>query len=304
MALIFVFLDGCGLGEPAAHNPFWTRPAPFLGRLLGAPLTQAAAQSGSRLLLRGLDAGLGIAGAPQSATGQTALFTGVNAPALLGEHLTAFPNARLREIIAERSFLKLATQAGHVATFANAYNDLYWQYVAEKRLRHSATTLTNMAAGLPFRSFDDLQAGHAVYWDITHSTLRARLGHAYPYRRPEAAGAILAGLGERNDLILYESFLTDWVGHRRLPYTARWLVATLDRFLCGLAGALGPADTLIVSSDHGNFEDERRQTHTENPVPLLVVGPAAPAFAGATRITDLAPTILNLLDGRHADAIE
>jgi hypothetical protein len=304
LALIFVFLDGCGLGEPAGHNPFWVQPAPFLRRLLGAPLTQAAAQSGPRLLLRGLDAGLGVAGAPQSATGQTALFTGVNAPALLGEHLTAFPNARLREVIAERSFLKLAAERGHTATFANAYNDLYWQYVDEKRLRHSATTLTNLAAGLPFRTFDDLRAGHAVYWDITHATLRARFGHAVPYRRPEAAGAILAELGRSHALVLFESFLTDWVGHRRLAYAPRWMVGTLDRFLGGLVGALGPADSLLVSSDHGNFEDARSPVHTENPVPLLVVGPAAPTFAGAARITDIAPTILSYLDGNHAGAIE
>ena len=98
MALIFVFLDGWGLGEPAGHNPQWAHPSPFLNRLLGAPLTRTAVQSGPRLLLRGVDAGLGVAGAPQSATGQTALFTGVNAPALLGEHMAAFPNGRLREV--------------------------------------------------------------------------------------------------------------------------------------------------------------------------------------------------------------
>ena len=99
---------------------------------------------------------------------------------------------------------------------------------------------------------------------------------------------------EKNFLM---NFLPDMVGHRRLPHSPHWLVYALDRFFEGLITALGPADTLVVSSDHGNFEDGRAQVHTENPVPLLVVGPAAPAFAGAERITDIAPRILEILDG-------
>ena len=39
---------------------------------------------------------LGIEGLPQSATGQTALFTGINAAQLLGRHLFGFPNQPFR----------------------------------------------------------------------------------------------------------------------------------------------------------------------------------------------------------------
>ena len=57
-----------------------------------------------------IDAALGIEGLPQSATGQTALFTGVNAPQLVGMHISAFPTQDLRDTIAKHSFLNVRTR--------------------------------------------------------------------------------------------------------------------------------------------------------------------------------------------------
>jgi phosphopentomutase len=56
-------------------------------------------------------------------------------------------------------------------------------------------------------------------------------------------------------------------------------------------GALRASDTLLITSDHGNIESIAAPTHTRNPVPLLVVGPAAPAFTAAGSIADLADII-------------
>ena len=300
MSIVFVFLDGVGLGRTDASNPFWTYPTPFLTRLLKAPLTVCIDVQSERLLARGIDAGLGVPGAPQSATGQTALFTGVNAPALIGKHLTAYPNTRLRRVIDEHSILKQAVECGRRATFANAYSTDYWQMHVGRKSRHSASTLTNMAAGLPFRSLDDLERGAAVYWDITHSTFRLRGRERQPHRPPGEAGQILARLAGQYDLVLFETFLTDLVGHRRIPHTERWTVYLLDSFLEGIVRALDEDSSLVVCSDHGNFEDNTTRAHTENPVPLIVAGPAAAHFAGAARITDVAPAILDALNCRRA----
>jgi hypothetical protein len=296
LAVLFIFLDGFGLGRPDDSNPFWRYPAPFLEGLLGQRLTQALFVERSDLLARGVDACLGVPGVPQSATGQTALFTGVNAPALLGTHVTGYPNGRLQEIIAEHSILKRAAAAGRRATFANAYTDVYWQLVEEGKRRHSATTLTNLAAGLPFRDFRDLARGQAVYWDFTHSIFPRYFGIRGAYRRPAEAGRNLATLGREYDLVLYESFLPDMIGHRRLPHTPRWLVHALDAFLQGVVESMRPADSLVLCSDHGNFEDMETKLHTENPVLLLVVGPAAELFRQARAITDVTPAILRALD--------
>ena len=46
----------------------------------------------------------------------------------------------------------------------------------------------------------------------------------------------------------------------------------LDQFLAGLLAALPSGSSLVLSSDHGNFEDSSSRMHTRNPVPLLVWG--------------------------------
>src|ERR687883_1701310 len=99
MAVLFVFIDGVGAGardpslNPLARHEF------LLSQFSdgsGAPLP-----AGGRAALA--DACLGVSGRPQSATGQTTILTGENAPAALGQHLLGFPNAPLRELLQARS---------------------------------------------------------------------------------------------------------------------------------------------------------------------------------------------------------
>ena len=127
--VVFVFLDGVGLGPPDESNPFWGAPMKATRKLLGGPLVAGAEQDRPGLHLSALDALLGIEGIPQSATGQTSLFTGINAVQRLGYHLPAFPNGLLRDIVQEHSILRRATEKGYQATFANAYSPLYFEMV-------------------------------------------------------------------------------------------------------------------------------------------------------------------------------
>lgn len=294
--IIFVFLDGVGLGVPGGHNPFWKAHTPALRRVAGGPLIQGAAVDHPDLLLKGIDACLGVEGLPQSATGQTALFTGVNAAAIEGVHISAWPTTALREIIARHSLFKRAVEGGCRATFANAYSARYWQLVEAGKLRYSASTLANMAADLPFRTLDDLRRGNAVYWDITHRAAREYNRFDVPPITPQEAGARLARLVRHHDLVMYETFLPDLVGHRRTPFDGVvFLEQMLDPFFAGLLAAAPEAATLVVCSDHGNMEDDRSKAHTRNPVPLLVVGPGAGAFRSASAITDVAAGILSVL---------
>ncbi len=109
------------------------------------PRTLLRASTG--LTFCAVDACLGVPGLPQSATGQTALFTGVNAPALVGDHVTAYPTTRLREVIAEHSLLKRARESGATVAFANAHSQPFWDLVDEGKRRLGASTLTALAAG-------------------------------------------------------------------------------------------------------------------------------------------------------------
>jgi 2,3-bisphosphoglycerate-independent phosphoglycerate mutase len=295
--VLFVFLDGVGLAPPGPDNPLSTVPMPRVQALLGGPLVlNGVGQSGDaprRVTLCALDACLGVPGLPQSATGQTALFTGVNAAAEVGDHVTAQPTARLREIIAAHSFMKEAAEAGARVLFANAHSERFWHLVDDGKLRLGASTLTALAAGADIPTLEDLLAGRAVLWDITHEVALSHLGYRLPLVSAAEAGTRLARLAGEYDLVLYESFLTDLAGHRRIePGT---VLARLDDFLGSVVAHLPADTTLVLSSDHGNLEDMTTKAHTTNPVPLLAVGPGAEYFARAVAITDVAPIILSLL---------
>lgn len=305
--ILFVFLDGVGLAPAGPDNPFSTIPMPHLRALLGGPLVlngsagiQGADSLPSDVLLSAVDASLGLPGLPQSATGQTSLFTGVNAAALVGAHVTAYPTAELRRVIAEHSVLKRAAEAGARVLFANAHSERFWSMVRDGQRSLGASTLTALAAGAPIPTLADLQEGRAVLWDITHEAASTFLGYDLPLVPAEEAGARLARLMTEHDLVLYETFLPDLAGHRRIE--PEWVLTRLDAFLGSILARRTLDTTLVLCSDHGNLEDSSTRTHTENPVPLLVVGPALGHFRRATSITDVAPAILAALGAELREA--
>jgi 2,3-bisphosphoglycerate-independent phosphoglycerate mutase len=305
--VLFLFLDGVGLAPQGSDNPLSYVPMPHLHDLLGGPLVldgrtdrlrtpRVRRKSGqvSQLTLNALDACLGVPGLPQSATGQTALFTGVNAPAMVGDHVTAYPTAALRQLLAEYSLLKRAAEAGARVIFANAHSERFWRMVEGRKLRLGASTLTALAAGAPIPTLSDLMAGRAVLWDITHEIASGHLGYDLPLVSAEEAGGRLARLAAQYDLVLFETFLTDLAGHRRIE--PEWVLPRLDAFLGAILAHRSSDTSLVICSDHGNLEDATTKGHTTNPVPLLVVGPAAGFFRQAAAITDVAPTILSVLE--------
>lgn len=293
--VIFVFLDGVGLGEATDNNPLATAPMPALQSLIGGPLVAGHEVDKSDLLLRPIDATLGMTGLPQSATGQTALFTGVNGAALIGKHLSAWPTEPLIEVIERDNILKWAAENGYRPAFANAYSPAYFERVRQNQRRHSVTTLCTLSAGLPLRDLDDLLHGRAVYWDITHGVLRERYRIDAPLRDPEESGRNLARLSGDHELVVFESFLTDVAGHRQEPAFAASVLETVDRFLAGVLDSIDPDVTLIVTSDHGNIEDLSTREHTPNPVPLLATGPRAGVFREVSTITGIARQIKMIL---------
>ncbi len=292
---LFVFLDGIGIGPDSAENPFSVAKLPAFERLSGGRLITGVSLSAPNQLAKPIDANLGVQGLPQSATGQTALFTGVNGPQLEGMHISAFPTRALREAIAEHSILKQASEAGYRVTFANAFSQQYWDSAACRRNRHSATTWTNIAADLPFRDFDDLSQGKAVYWDITHEIASASYAPELPYVPPSLAGERLAALAVGYDLVLYETFLPDLVGHRRIDMSPIETLLRIDDMLAGVMGHLPSQATILITSDHGNLEDPTTKGHTYNPVPLLVWGPGAQRFEDVSDLTGITPAILAYL---------
>ncbi len=299
MGILMIFIDGLGLGnEDPATNPLMSAKTPFLRELLsGASLTASAIGKGihhPNMILCPTDASLDIPGLPQSATGQTTIFTGINASAVVGRHINGLPTYTLRKIIREASIFKVINEGGGKAVFANTFTREYFESVEQGKWQHSVTTTAALAGNCRLCMPDDLLRGESVYQDITNEKLRER-GYDVPIWEPEEAGAILANLAAKNDFTLFEYFQTDHCGHHQDYSLALTLLNRLDRFLGTLAGSLAKNRlTLLVTSDHGNIEDLSIKTHTLSPVPTIVIGDVN-GFKEIRTLTDIDPSILKFL---------
>jgi len=288
--LLLFFIDGLGIGTRGPHNP-------FDGLVDTAPLALFSNETPEipfgGLLIR-TDACLGVAGRPQSASGQTTILTGINAPKIVGAHKQGFPNQPLLDIIREHSiFLQLRNKGIESITFANTYTSKFF----ESRPRWiSATTAAVEAAGLRFNLVDDLRAGRAVYHDFTNAMLIER-GEDVKLRTPDEAGHVLAEIVRQHRFTLYEFFITDKLGHAQDYDQARRLLPLLARFIRTLLGKLDlSTTTVMLTSDHGNIEDLSARNHTLNPVPTIVWGRNRRQIAGrVATLADITPAIVETL---------
>ena len=239
-----------------------------------------------------IDATLGVDGLPQSATGQTALLTGLNAPQLAGHHITAYPTAQLKDLLTEHNIFAQVRRLGGTTTLANAYTSEYFAAVEAGRLRHAAITFSALSAGVELRDLDDLRAGRAVFHDLTNARLRS-WGYDVPEISPQQAGRNLGGITSERHLTVFEFFLTDLAAHRRIPIAAEAVVEMVDALLGGVLDAVDLARTLVLMvSDHGNLEDRRHDVHTRNPVPALLVGFGRESVGSALRsLMDVTPAL-------------
>jgi hypothetical protein len=285
MATLMLFFDGVGIGEnDPSTNPFAAIGAKRLGVVAGGTAGDGAG-------LVALDAGLGVPGLPQSATGQTTLLTGVNAPRFCGQHRIGLPGPTLWPVLENESlFLKLK-QAGKRPTFANAYTR---EHLEAKRPRWSASTRAVKAAGLQFRMWDkEGLADKALFHDYTGEWPRRR-GYAMREHDAASAAAVLCELLDDHDFVLYEYFLTDLAAHRgtwqdKLEQ-ARRVEALVDEVLQRLD--LGK-HRVVVTSDHGNLEAGDHKRHTVNRVPFLVWGQNRDRLlAQVDAMTDVTPALV------------
>lgn len=295
--VLFIFLDGVGIGSPSPEfNPFLTAELPNLKGLLGGrvpTLDHPEAGSGMARALP-LDPLLGVDGLPQSGTGQTALLTGENAPALFGRHFGPWVPVRLRPLLAERNLLVRAQAAGLTCLFANAYPSQYLQAAWSKR--PSGPALAAHSAGLLNRHEDHLARGEALSSELVNTAWRRRLGlTGVPDLTPAEAGRKLAHLTTRAHLTFFAHYSTDTAGHERELAAGVRALERVDAFLGDLMDHLPDTTLVILASDHGNLEDTRRG-HTANPTLCVLAGSeAGRAGEALSRITDVPGMILTYL---------
>ena len=275
-SVLMIFLDGVGLGDANPEvNPFMHVQLPTLQSLLGVEhLTrQAAGTVTGQAALLGLDATLGVAGLPQSATGQTTILTGRNAAAALGEHSGPYPNDFLRKILAQDNLFKTVLEAGYSVAYANAYPTRFLERLARGKGRLSANTQAAVMSGVPLRTGEDLRAGQALS-ALMSNDFWPEPDFALPPLSAFQAGQQLVALAQPHTLTFFEFWYSDLLGHKQQRTEALEILTLLDDFLAGILADLDRNRTLLlVVSDHGNFEDWSTNKHTTNPALTLLSGP-------------------------------
>ncbi len=217
---------------------------------------------------RPIDARLGVEGLPQSATGQTSLFTGVNAAREIGMHMQGFPGPSLRRKIAKTNIFSELMRKGKSVSFANAYIRFNLEELALRKLCSVTTVMLESSLGWA-RNVEHMLTGKAVYHDLTRKTLSHLVD--IPEISPETAAENLFDISAENDFTLFEYFLTDRAGHKRDMTMLETILKDLSAFICRISKLLNENTFLLVTGDHGNCEDPETRTHTLNPVPLLVL---------------------------------
>lgn len=293
--VLTIFIDGVGIGEnDPSKNIFFQRDFKFLKNIFGeAPhLNKQKIEKNGRYLFP-TDACLGVEDLPQSGTGQTSIFCGINAPKILGKHFGPYPHSTLVPQIQRNNIFKSLLNLNKKVTFANAYPKVFFDYIASGKKRLSVTSLSCLLSNVPLKNEDDLKSGNALSAEIDNSRWVTKLNYDLPIITPQLAAQRLLKLSDENDFTLFEYFYTDHIGHFRIKNVADNILRTFDEFLFYLLSNLPEELTLLICSDHGNIEDMSVKMHTRNPALTISAGKYAKILA--KEITDLTQIKKSLL---------
>ena len=121
----------------------------------------------------------------------------------------------------------------------------------------------------------------------------------------ELTDALVAAIrSHKYDAIICNYANGDMVGHTGDFDAAVKAVEAVDKCLEKIVAACEAAGAeLLITADHGNVEqmldpktNQPLTSHTSGPVPLVYVGTSGRQFISAGSLSDLAPTLLSLLD--------
>jgi 2,3-bisphosphoglycerate-independent phosphoglycerate mutase len=320
MKLLFIFLDGVGLGRDDPQvNPFVRAAMPHLDDLLDGKKLVANGQfhgldneisihQSSRISLLPLDACLAIEGNPQSASGQASLLTGKNVSEMLGFHDGPKPSPRIMEILRQDTLFSQMNKKERKISLLNAYPPRYFKSIESGYRLPGVIALAASYAGMHLHTMADLQRGVAISTDFTAHGWHDHLGLMdTPLLNPYQAGERLMTLSAECELAFFEYWLTDVAGHHQDMQSACDLLELFDNVLGSLVRNWDDeAGLILITSDHGNLEDLSTRHHTRNDVPLLLIGSQAlrkqflrelTQVSGTrtkSNLTEVTPAILNL----------
>ncbi len=304
MHILMIFLDGIGLGEDNPNtNPFAAAHLPTLHSLTNGRrwLAGIGRQQTERALFIPTDARLGVAGRPQSATGQAAILTGRNIPQIIGEHYGPKPNAAIRALIAGDNFFKQVVSHGGTAALIEAYPPRFHQGIDSRKRLPASYQQAVLEAGLPLMTEANLYRGEALAVDWTGQGWRSELGYTdTPLYTPREGGGKMVEISRHYDFAFFSHWVTDIIGHRGPLSAGVDLLELFDEVMAGALEAWNDDEGLmIITSDHGNLEAIDHRNHTENDIPTVIIGRQRETFAdGFAALTDYVPRMADLLFNR------
>src|SRR5699024_1430212 len=232
MPVIFLFIDGVGLGDSKKANPFADDRLKGFAAMAGGQsfVKESDEINSANHLFKPVDATLGVKGLPQSGTGQATLFSGKNAAQEIGKHFGPYPHSGIKHLLRKPSLFQKAQQLQKSCNFINAYPDAFFEY-AQKKNRWTCTTLMTKNAGLSLNRVEDVKRGHAITAELTQQAWRKRLKIDIAEKTPVKAASVLIKQSINTYLILHEYYLTDKAGHSQEMGEAQQVIGIYDRFL-------------------------------------------------------------------------
>jgi len=301
MHILFLFLDGIGLGDDdPTVNPFAAADLPTLHRLTNGKrwLRDTGIQRSQRAVFIPTDPRMGVEGRPQSGSNQAAMLTGRNIAAIIGRHYGPKPNEAIRNILTEDNFFMMVRRAGKTAAMLDAYPPRLLQDIERGKTLPSSNQYAAIASGQALFTIEDLRQRRAITAEYTGEAWHKHLKLAdTPLYSEYDAGRLLVELSQQYDFAFHSFWMTDFVGHRGSLEQGVELLELFDGVLAGVLDAWDDDEGLvIISSDHGNMEKIGDRRHTENDVPTLIIGNEKDTFAeGFAQLTDFVPRMRRLL---------
>jgi 2,3-bisphosphoglycerate-independent phosphoglycerate mutase len=126
----------------------------------------------------------------------------------------------------------------------------------------------------------------------------------------KVSDGVLQGIKEGYDLIVTNFANGDVIGHTANPLAKIRCAEIIDQNLEKVLNAAVAAGYVVfITADHGNLEKMFQSdgtphvSHTENPVPVIVIDPTATDFIEIRDgiLADIAPTVMNALDVESPD---
>ncbi len=293
-----IFIDGVGIGKEDYHfNPFFKYRFKLFYQLFDKPPTiDNPFLSVDNYYCFPTDARLGVEGLPLSGTGQTSIFCGVNAPKLIGKHFGPYPYSTLIPVIKNKNIFKYYIKKNEKVFFANSYPKVFFDYINSGKKRLSVTSLSCILSNMKLNKATDVWTGRSLTAEITNKRWNEKLGYKLPIIKPATAARRLLRIAAKNKFTLYEYFLTDHIGHGRNVGDTGEVISQLDEFLFTCFTEFDSNNiTILLCSDHGNFEDLSIKTHTLNPALTIAAGYKAKELSETIKdISQIKPAITKL----------